>query len=380
MKWKIITCPVLALCILMMFATVVAADNTDITGSVTVIIYDTSTSNIGYYSATISWKTNNPADSQVEYGTTTGYGLTTSLSADPVTSHIVQLTDLSSGTTYHFRVKSGNASGTAVSPDYTFITSTITYSGGGGEPSYDLDSELFGKAGTSPISFSGEVMHTLEGTSADDNLSITIPAGTRATQGINGPRLESLSINPYNNPPAPPAQTNIIGLSYNFEPNGAYFKPAITLTWKYDPTTVGNVLEESLALAYYDDATGKWVELECEVDTVNNTITAKVTHFTLFAMIGPLPANIATTTSVPTVTTTTPTTPITTSAIITPTSTITTASSATTTSITTITNTATTTARSPAEPINWPLIIGIIIGVILAGVLIWLVVIRKRST
>ena len=81
-------------------------------------------------SATITWTTDEPADSTVEYGTTTSYGST---EYDPtlVTSHSITLTGLSPGTTYHFRVKSTDAAGnTAVSGDYTFTTlesTTPTY-------------------------------------------------------------------------------------------------------------------------------------------------------------------------------------------------------------------------------------------------------------
>ena len=41
-----------------------------------------------------------------------------------------------------------------------------------------------------------------------------------------------------------------------------------------------------MGLAWYDEATDKWVELDCVVDTGNNTITASIEHFTTFAIIG----------------------------------------------------------------------------------------------
>jgi len=50
------------------------------------------------------------------------------------------------------------------------------------------------------------------------------------------------------------------------------------------------VAEEDLLLAYYDEGTGEWVELDGVVDTANNTITASVPHFTTFAVIGTVPA------------------------------------------------------------------------------------------
>lgn len=70
--------------------------------------------------ASITWSSAVPSDSQVEYGTTAAYG-TLSLSATAkVIGHSVQLTGLGAGTTYHFRVRSGDANGVlVVSQDYT---------------------------------------------------------------------------------------------------------------------------------------------------------------------------------------------------------------------------------------------------------------------
>jgi type VI protein secretion system component Hcp len=75
--------------------------------------------------ATITWTTNEPADSQVEYGTTTAYGSSTTLNSSLVTSHSQALTGLAAGTLYHYRVKSKDAANNlATSPDYTFTTTT----------------------------------------------------------------------------------------------------------------------------------------------------------------------------------------------------------------------------------------------------------------
>ncbi|MBP6964508.1 MAG: N-acetylmuramoyl-L-alanine amidase [Armatimonadetes bacterium] len=72
---------------------------------------------------TASWTTNEPATSQVEYGLTTSYGNLTTLDANLVTSHSMQVTGLARRTTYHYRVRSKDASGNeAISGDYTIKT------------------------------------------------------------------------------------------------------------------------------------------------------------------------------------------------------------------------------------------------------------------
>jgi hypothetical protein len=74
-------------------------------------------------SVTITWTTDQPATSQVEYGTTTAYANLSPLDTTPTTNHSVTLTDLSKNTIYHYRVLSSNASGTQMtSGDLTFAT------------------------------------------------------------------------------------------------------------------------------------------------------------------------------------------------------------------------------------------------------------------
>jgi len=103
----------------------------------------------------------------------------------------------------------------------------------------------------------------------------------------DGNPLDSLDVSIDKSPPDPPEGAHIIGLPYVFSPEGATFDPPITFTWSYDPDALPEgVAEEDLVLAYYDEDAGEWVELDCVVDTVNNTITASVAHFTTFAIIG----------------------------------------------------------------------------------------------
>ena len=60
---------------------------------------------------TISWKTDVPADSQVQYGRTIPYGSSTPLDRRLVTSHSVTITGLARKTVYLFQVLSRDASG-----------------------------------------------------------------------------------------------------------------------------------------------------------------------------------------------------------------------------------------------------------------------------
>jgi Domain of unknown function (DUF4082)/Bacterial Ig-like domain/Bacterial Ig domain/Purple acid Phosphatase, N-terminal domain len=63
--------------------------------------------------ATVTWTTNEASDSRVDYGTDPANLGQSASSPSSVTSHGVQLTDLTPGATYHFRVRSADAAGNA---------------------------------------------------------------------------------------------------------------------------------------------------------------------------------------------------------------------------------------------------------------------------
>lgn len=87
------------------------------------VITQTGASNITSTMVTISWQTDELADSQVEYGLTSAYGASSPLDATPAFLHAVNLFNLQANTTYHYRVKSKDAAGNlAVSDDFTFTT------------------------------------------------------------------------------------------------------------------------------------------------------------------------------------------------------------------------------------------------------------------
>ena len=74
-------------------------------------------------SATVTWTTDVPSTSQVEYGTSPAHGSSTTRDATLVTNHSQTVTGLTSGTLYNFDVVSANASGqSTTSPNFSFGT------------------------------------------------------------------------------------------------------------------------------------------------------------------------------------------------------------------------------------------------------------------
>jgi len=204
--------------------------------------------------------------------------------------------DIPNGATITFYVNGVSTGQTATfeaggGPTEKNLTVTISEEeggvGGGAPPAVDtLETSLFGSTDTFPISATGKITEKITATSADGNLTVTVPKDTIALDKHGDP-LSNLTSAVDVSPPSPPEDTHIIGLAYDFGPDGATFDPAITLTWSYDPDALPEgVAEDDLVVAYYDEDAGEWVELDSEVDTENNTITTSVGHFTTFAIIG----------------------------------------------------------------------------------------------
>jgi len=125
--------------------------------------------------------------------------------------------------------------------------------------------------------------------SEDGECWITISEGTTGFTEDEGP-LGEISIVEIEEPPPLPEDfpATIIGLAYDFGPDGATFDSPITLTFTYDPNDLPEGVDEGdLVIAYYDEDAGEWVELDTTVDPVTHTITADIDSFTIFAIIAP---------------------------------------------------------------------------------------------
>ena len=135
--------------------------------------------------ATVTWTTNEPADSKVEYGLTTGYEKPAVSDTPLVIQHSLQLTGLQTQSTYHFRLSSRDFNdNVATTADLTFQTKAAP----GDIRSSDFSACVIDSAVWSYIDPLGDSPLVWTGTGAQ----ITIPADTghdiwRST--LNSPRL-----------------------------------------------------------------------------------------------------------------------------------------------------------------------------------------------
>lgn len=157
---------------------------------------------------------------------------------------------------------------------------------GVGMPAYYLRVDLWGEKFRVRTTSAGEVKADLEVVSADEMVTLYISKGVLA-QTEDKQRLRKIEVWPMAEPPPLPDNGYIIGIAYDFSPDGATFDPAIELEMRYDPSQIPDGLdEEDLLIAYYDEDVGKWVECECTCDPETHCITARVYHFTCFAIFG----------------------------------------------------------------------------------------------
>ena len=115
-----------------------------------------------------------------------------------------------------------------------------------------------------------------------DNTTVSLPAGS---QQITVIQLATT--------PAPPAGSKVIE-AYAFGPDNTTFNPAATVTLKYDPASLpADVHESGLYLALLENSS--WTDLpSSKVDPQAKTMTAQVSHFSTYALLGRVTAAPAT--------------------------------------------------------------------------------------
>jgi hypothetical protein len=267
-----------------------------------------------------------------------------------------------------------------LSVNYPFSI-TAASSGGGASPTINT-LVLNGLTGNSvTVDNNGVTTVSSQLTSTNGSVILNIASGTKLLDSQGHP-LTMLSAASTSNLPAPPVGSVIIS-SVEFGPTGATFNPAINVSFKYNAASLPTgVLEPSLYIAYWNGSV--WQQLVGTVDTKNDLVTASVTHFTSFALIGaqtpvtttPVATTSTTTTQTTTTKTTSTTTPITTKTTTPTSSTTTNPVSTTTLTTNTTTSTVSTTTASKAVLPWWS---WVLIGVAVFIIAIIAVIMVRRN-
>ncbi|OGM11204.1 hypothetical protein A2Z22_01830, partial [Candidatus Woesebacteria bacterium RBG_16_34_12] len=136
------------------------------------------------------------------------------------------------------------------------------------------------------------VNKTIEIAAPSGNVTVTILNGTNASVG--GAALTSISIDSL-------AQVNstfvanlgssdkLIGENLSLGPEGAQFNPDIQIRFNYTDAqlTAAGITASSLRVKFYNTTTNTWVEqTPYTLNTTGKYITANVSHFSMFALVG----------------------------------------------------------------------------------------------
>jgi hypothetical protein len=125
--------------------------------------------------------------------------------------------------------------------------------------------------------------------SSDKMASIWIEAGNRVLTAA-GTKLTQITILPVSAPPTP-SESQILILAYEFTPAGASFGSPVTLTLKYDLAQLPAGVDPSrLYVALWETSTNGWSSLPSTVDISNSSVTAKISRFSIYAIMAPRPA------------------------------------------------------------------------------------------
>jgi len=181
--------------------------------------------------------------------------------------------------------------GTALAPtSVSFTTKQKTSSsggGGGGGSSSAITPSGFKNNTSLATNSSGVIKAATNLATADGKLSLSISKGTKLLSASNT-ALSNLSVVPAAAPAAAPSN-NAILMAYSLGPKGANFSPALTLTLTYDPAGLpAGTAEKDLYIAWFDGS--QWQKLETTIDTATHTATARITHLSDFALVGPAAA------------------------------------------------------------------------------------------
>src|SRR5256885_1376733 len=174
-------------------------------------------------SSQVVWTTNVPANSSVDYGTTTAYGNSTPVDPTMVTSHQVTISGLAAGTTYYFQVNSTDSKGNHGHGGNKFNTPGFSLSG-------TITPTTGGNGAT--VTLSGAASTSATGDNSGNYTFVGLPNGTYTivpshTGFTFSPSSQSMVVNGANVTAA------------NFTANAAAVGPTITMQPANQTVTAG---------------------------------------------------------------------------------------------------------------------------------------------
>lgn len=218
---------------------------------------------VGSGEVTLTWGAVTGATSYAVFESTTSgsFGTTPTMT---VSSTSVTLTGLADGHTYYFTVAAVDAAGTgtpsaqvsAAMPSAPPVTTTTT------------------TTATTTVLPTGGTIAT-----SDDSIVVNVPSGA-FTQAVKVTVTEL----PTAVAPQPPTGEETAAV-WSFDTGGVEPTKPVTLTFAYDPATLGSLSPDRLGVYLYDATNGTWSWVGGTVDTTTDTISVTVSHLSTYAAL-----------------------------------------------------------------------------------------------
>lgn len=122
--------------------------------------------------------------------------------------------------------------------------------------------------------------------SPDARVKLQTGLHTKA-RNSNGLGVNNIQIKKIAQPATSPASCSLIGSAYEFMPTGTTFDPPANLTFTYATADIPEgIPENNLSITYWNAHTDQWVAMPSLVDSKTHTVTAQVSHFSVYAIMG----------------------------------------------------------------------------------------------
>jgi len=128
----------------------------------------------------------------------------------------------------------------------------------------------------------GEVTASTTVRAADGAGTLQIPEGTTARDAAGNPLGAVTVARAADVPAAPPGTT--VGIALDCGPAGAVFDPPVTLTYTLSTEEWAKIGGAAPKVMWYNPASKVWQEVPATVDPATRTVTAKVSHFSIYAL------------------------------------------------------------------------------------------------
>ena len=175
-------------------------------------------------------------------------------------------------------------------------------SGGGGGSSKDPGSQFTYDPGApemhighAPLATSptGVVLESVTVRTADETCAVAIREGTTALDRDGNPlgEVTSTKVAPADVPAAPPGTT--VAIALNCGPAGATFNPPAVLTYTLSAEEWAKIGEGTIPkVMWYNPEAGEWKDIPATVDPATRTVTAEVSHFSIYALVWTAPETV----------------------------------------------------------------------------------------